>query len=141
MEELLLMGNIYYLEESSIGKRFIKDLLNLFCMTRDQALENVNMMSLDIQYRSFEEILNDVIDGIDIIISNNDKKIVKNVINKFLKNIPLWKYRGRTINEIEAYKISNAQEGKIERNESCPCGSSRKYTDCCGKVINLFSKR
>lgn len=140
-EELLLMGNIYYLEESSIGKRFIKDLLNLFCMTRDQALENVNMMSLDIQYRSFEEILNDVIDGIDIIISNNDNKIVKNVINKFLKNIPLWKYRGRTINEIEAYKISNAQEGKIERNESCPCGSSRKYTDCCGKVINLFSKR
>ena len=127
------MGNIYYLEESSIGKRFIKDLLNLFCMTRDQALENVNMMSLDIQYRSFEEILNDVIDGIDIIISNNDKKIVKNVINKFLKNIPLWKYRGRTINEIEAHKISDAHKEKTGKDESFPCGSGKKYKDCCGK--------
>lgn len=140
-EELLLMGNSDYLEESSIGKRFINDLLDLFCMTKEQASEYVNMMSIDIQYRTCEEIIQDVINGIDVEINSNDKAVIRNVMNKFLKNIPLWKYRGRTVNEIELCKTPNEQNVKIERNKLCSCGSGRKYKDCCGKVINMFPRR
>ncbi len=36
---------------------------------------------------------------------------------------------------IKAYKKSKTivKEAKIGRNDSCPCGSGKKYKKCCGK--------
>jgi len=36
-------------------------------------------------------------------------------------------------NDIWKYKDGELYNSKIERNESCPCGSGKKYKRCCGK--------
>ena len=59
------------------------------------------MMALDVQYRSPEEITENVLNGIDAELDNDEQRMVSNVMNKFLKNIPLWRLKGFTINEIE----------------------------------------
>ena len=41
--------------------------------------------------------------------------------SKFVKDDGIWKYL-----DGELYN------SKIERNESCPCGSGKKYKKCCG---------
>ena len=38
----------------------------------------------------------------------------------------------QVISEAEADKTSQSREGKVGRNEPCPCGSGRKYKKCCG---------
>ena len=37
------------------------------------------------------------------------------------------------IEEIKARRLAQAvlEDGKIERNDKCPCGSGRKYKKCC----------
>ena len=29
-----------------------------------------------------------------------------------------------------------AQSAKVKRNESCPCGSGKKYKKCCGATVH-----
>ena len=70
-------------------------------MSKEDAEEYTDMMALDVQYRSPEEITENVLNGIDAELDNDEQRMVSNVMNKFLKNIPLWRLKGFTINEIE----------------------------------------
>lgn len=138
-EELINMADSFYLEKSKIGKEFLKETLELFCMSKEEALYNMDMLVLDIQTRNSNEIVNDVLNGIDAELELRDKLYVEKVFNDLLKNVPIWKFKGATINQMENKspneKIKNI---KVGRNEMCPCGSGKKYKNCCGKVINLF---
>jgi len=39
--------------------------------------------------------------------------------------MPIWKLGGKIINESRLLKVG--------RNDPCPCGSGKKYKNCCGK--------
>ena len=53
-------------------------------------------------------------------------------------NTRSWPNRGNTPVEL---MHSPAKAKGIDRNAPCPCGSGKKYKDCCGNVIDLFSAR
>jgi len=140
-EELISMSEEDYLKRSSIGKKFIKGISSLFVADKDDIVEHMNTLALDIQYRNSKEILNDVLMGIQENIEKEDETIVCNVINKLIKNIRLWKYKGATINEKEGNNTKIINKKNVGRNDSCPCGSGKKYKNCCGKngnIIQLF---
>jgi len=75
---------------------------------------------------SIEWLKLDVIDSHDDIVEfkayykENEKIQVLHEKSKFIKENREWKYLdGELFNS------------KIERNESCPCGSGKKYKKCC----------
>ena len=138
-EKLISMAATDYLEKSDLGKKFIKEMLKLFVMPKEYAIENMYMLVSDVQIRSINEIIDDVIQGIDVKLGKDDRFYVEQVINKLLKNIPIWKFKGATINQLNGQtQEKNFEKKKIGRNEPCPCGSGKKYKNCCGKVIKLF---
>lgn len=138
-EILISMATTDYLEKSDLGKKFIKEMLKLFVMPKEYAIENMYMLASDVQIRSINEIIEDVIQGIDVKLGKDDRFYVEQVINKLLKNIPIWKFKGATINQLNGQtQEKNFKNKKIGRNEPCPCGSGKKYKNCCGKVIKLF---
>ena len=55
----------------------------------------------------------------------------------WLYNIPAWKnvLTEERMKEItHDYRVANiAHSDKIGRNDPCPCGSGKKYKNCCGK--------
>ena len=62
------------------------------------------------------------------------------MMNKFVKKIRLWRYKGSTTNDIKSNVVSLKANKDIKRNDPCPCDSGKKYKKCCGKdekVINL----
>ncbi len=68
-------------------------------------------------------------DGYDI-----GKKLERNVLElykSYKKDIFSWAYNGYTI--AEYYDIKSRKIEKIGRNDKCPCGSGKKYKNCCGK--------
>ena len=139
-EKLLAMSNRDYLENSNLGKKFLKELSELFVIPKEEAIYNMNMLALDIQMRSINEIMEDVLHGIDVNLGKADRFIVEQIFNDFLKNIPLWKFKGSTINQLKINTPKdNLENKKIGRNEPCPCGSGKKYKNCCGKIIQLFN--
>jgi hypothetical protein len=140
-EKLIAMADSDYLEKSNLGKSFIKDLSKLFVMSKEEAIHNMDMLVLDVQIRSITEIIEEIINGMDVKIEKDDRFEIEQVINKLLKNIPIWKFKGATINQMEGEKIEEKSENKkVGRNEICPCGSGKKYKNCCGKVIDLFER-
>ena len=50
--------------------------------------------------------------------------------SNFILEDGVWKYKNG-----ELYK------SKIERNESCPCGSGRKYKKCCANNFNDYNEQ
>ena len=131
-QELISMSQEDYLKNSSIGKKYIKEFATMFVMNKDGIVENMKMLALEAQFRDNEEIVRDIINGVEQELDPYNEARISNMLNKFIKNIPLWKYKGATINEIEGSKQA-ASEQKVGRNDPCPCGSGKKYKMCCGK--------
>lgn len=55
------------------------------------------------------------------------------LIGRFNRNLPLWMLKGYTPSQLEQLpKRTVVREGqKIGRNDPCPCGSGKKYKNCC----------
>ncbi|CUU48031.1 SEC-C metal-binding domain-containing protein [Clostridium beijerinckii] len=140
-DDLISMSNEDYLERSSIGRKFSKEFSSMFLVDKNDAAGTMNILALDIQYRNSEEILEDIINGIDAKLDKEDEIRVFNIVNKFIKNIPLWKYKGATINEKSGNNKTIESKKEVGRNDPCPCQSGKKYKKCCGRngnVIQLF---
>lgn len=58
-------------------------------------------------------------------IDDLEKQIIIGYIDKIRKKMPIWKKGGNIENTIQLPKVG--------RNEPCPCGSGKKYKQCCGK--------
>lgn len=72
---------------------------------------------------------------------------------EFVNNVPCWKFRGHSSEEVARRMMANSKQalprpavptpsakapsfaftGKIGRNDPCPCGSGKKYKNCCGR--------
>ncbi|MBQ9658096.1 MAG: SEC-C domain-containing protein, partial [Clostridia bacterium] len=53
------------------------------------------------------------------------KQIIIGYVDKIKKKMPIWKQGGKIDNIVQFTKVG--------RNEPCPCGSGKKYKNCCGK--------
>ncbi len=59
----------------------------------------------------------------------------------YLYNLPQWDdilYEEERAEITKKYRRSKTvvKGKKIGRNDPCPCGSGKKYKNCCGKVVN-----
>jgi len=78
----------------------------------------------------------DVLIGMDIITTGDFVITNKNWRTTFSFRIPSIEYiefiNEKTINAKPPVKRSTP---KVGRNDPCPCGSGKKYKDCCGKKL------
>jgi uncharacterized protein YecA (UPF0149 family) len=94
----------------------------------------------DVQENEPKDAVDKMIELINI--ENDEARYVaSSMMNKFVKKIRLWRYKGSTTNDIKSNVVSLKANKDIKRNDPCPCGSLKKYKKCCGKdekVINLL---
>lgn len=85
-----------------------------------------------IKYGIFkEEMVNLTFKDLHISIKDSLKKKIFNLYKEYKKYISVWSYNGYTITEYN--EMNQIRAKKIGRNEPCPCGSGKKYKQCCGK--------
>lgn len=85
-----------------------------------------------IKYGIFkEEMVNITFKDLHISIKDSLKKKIFNLYKEYKKYISVWSYNGYTITEYN--EMNQIRAKKIGRNEPCPCGSGKKYKQCCGK--------
>ena len=53
-----------------------------------------------------------------------------------LNSIPRWENKGHTAEELFMQHVGKGKAKMPGRNDPCPCGSGRKYKNCCGKRLN-----
>ena len=108
------------------------------------ALQNVYKINLSLPNNV---LLNDVIVTEVPMISQADMLIGMSVINR--GDFSVSNYNGKTILSFRIPSLADADyvellrsqipktSTKIGRNEPCPCGSGKKYKQCCGKWSNI----
>lgn len=60
---------------------------------------------------------------------NLKERRVHRELSRFVRVDTLWRYKDGDITDEPA---PESAEPKVGRNESCPCGSGKKYKRCCG---------
>lgn len=58
------------------------------------------------------------------------KRKILDSMKPYKNTISIWTFNGFSINDMNE---KNSSGKKIGRNEPCPCGSGKKYKQCCGK--------
>jgi hypothetical protein len=109
-----------YLSEELELKKEIEE--NLFSMLITFVRENI--FSLD--------MFNYALEYLKINLKESQKRKIIDLIKKYKNEVSVWKYNGYTANEINEMNKIN-KKAKVGRNEPCPCGSGKKYKQCCGK--------
>jgi hypothetical protein len=134
-EEMLNMASENYIYEADFGDTFFKEFLNMFNMEIEILEGLMESLYLEIQENDFEDVMEEILEQLEDD-SNDIKDFMLNSVGKFLKNIRLWKLKGANINESNITVIDKKKPPK--RNDPCPCGSGKKYKDCCAKVGNVI---
>ena len=62
-----------------------------------------------------------------------DKEKYSKKLSKLLDSVEKNKYENSL--DYEKIQLPIKNDPKIGRNNSCPCGSGKKYKKCCGKNI------
>ncbi|OOP71014.1 zinc chelation protein SecC [Clostridium beijerinckii] len=139
-EELLNMLEENWVYNSKAGKTFYKEFTNMFRVDRDMLIAMMEDLIFDVQENEPKDAVDKMIELINI--ENEEARYVaSSMMNKFVKKIRLWRYKGSTTNDIKSNVVSLKANKDIKRNDPCPCGSLKKYKKCCGKdekVINLL---
>lgn len=100
-ERLLAMADPKYLQSSDSGKVFFREILHLFIISPNAAIDTMYALALNIQTIDINDLLEDIIENINIKLDKNARfKIIK-IFNDFLKSIPLWNLKGLSIEEIK----------------------------------------
>ena len=111
----------------------------MFRVDRDMLIAMMEDLIFDVQENEPKDAVDKMIELINI--ENEEARYVaSSMMNKFVKKIRLWKYKGSTTNDIKSNVVSLKANKDIKRNDHCPCDSGKKYKKCCGKdekVINL----
>jgi uncharacterized protein YecA (UPF0149 family) len=56
------------------------------------------------------------------------------IVVNFYNDVPRFYLRGNTMDVLTARPVSPfVAPMKVGRNDPCPCGSGKKYKNCCGK--------
>lgn len=143
----------FWEEYSAIETKIYRDLLS-----DHKNVKTVVIANLAKQYNTTDEFIMGFVDGINDSLNNpydletvnsdtelvfdiNLEKLYFNMLDAkadYLYNLPQWDgiFSVEKRKEIEKeYKDSKTvrNENKVGRNDSCPCGSGKKYKKCCGK--------
>ena len=106
-EELIALGE--GIDMTDNGQRFMDEFSYMFVIEEEESfMKNLYMMLVDIQYRSVEEVISDIMSGIDADLSSTEEEDVKDLFERFLYGIRLWRFKGRTYEEY----ISKSEEKK-----------------------------
>lgn len=136
-EELISLGEEKWLKNNKHTKKFINDLISYFDVEDDILNRTIEVLYLDIQERSVDEVIDEFVEMIQ------EKEIVptiRNIVNKYITNLPIWVNKGKTINEVNGI-VKATSKTTIGRNDLCICGSGKKYKKCCGMHDNVISIR
>jgi hypothetical protein len=81
------------------------------------------------QREAFEQGQNDLPPGMIGALAEHLNESYLSLYDDFLKQVLLWRKEHMT--EIRNEDTVVRQEPKVGRNESCPCGSGKKFKHCC----------
>ncbi len=149
-EELLKYVDSSYIEENKSFKNMLNYARKKLKMSSSEAYDFCADIQIEIRCGSTpSEILNMYIGTGTSFDNRKEVDIFLQYLKEMFNNTRIPENRGYTPDEIASFNahndkadndtnivstpIVNTGTGKIPRNSPCPCGSGKKYKNCCGR--------
>jgi hypothetical protein len=137
-EQFLLYADWFYFEETPAHTDFIEFLRDKVKNPVKDAVSpellTAEICSLLRQWAPAQECFN-ILESSGIKFNNlKEVKKASEFITQMYNHTRIWGNNGWTPNELRnsTRAASGGAKRKIGRNEPCPCGSGKKYKNCCG---------
>ncbi|AZV59053.1 hypothetical protein DMR38_07440 [Clostridium sp. AWRP] len=106
-----------------------RDDLNFYPFKKEELFEAAKIDFRD-KTKAYNKLYNFFTTNFDIS-SIEEVNLIGNEVIKFFNNTRLWILKGYTPEELNPTTVIKKE--KAGRNDPCPCGSGKKYKNCCGK--------
>ena len=103
--------------------------LNFYPFKKEELLEAAKIDFQD-KTKAYDKLYKFFTKNFDIS-SIEQLNLIENEVIKFSNNTRLWILKGYTPEELSPTTVIKKE--KVGRNDPCPCGSGKKYKNCCGK--------
>jgi hypothetical protein len=136
LQELLKYSYEYYAPDS-IQLAHVKSFLQQ--VTEDETLSRFlsDMLQQACRHGAPAEYYLEILHQDGITLNEAQEGEFLGLVDELEKNTRQWLYNGHTHHEIEMWRkgvIAPVTNQKVGRNAPCPCGSGKKYKNCCGAV-------
>ncbi len=127
--ELLKASRRDYIGDKNNYKKFIKVIKDNYDIPGDGIEQLLEFTYETYQLEGKEELIKKALDHLSV--PEFLESEIINAIDDVCRKIPAWKYNGYTEAEKNNSNRVNIEKVRVGRNDSCPCGSGKKYKKCC----------
>lgn len=127
-------GEETYVESTGAYRALAQFFMNNCSLDVLQAAETVRTINIIIQNGyGMQEITGFLKDRKLVLVDMNKTQEMYGLIKRYNQTLPMWALKGHTFDEAgvmpqpEPIRVGK----KIGRNDPCPCGSGKKYKNCC----------
>lgn len=99
-KELISIVEDYNILNNENEKEFIRDFNKNFKLDESILLSMMKSLNNKIQVEDCECLLNKTL---QLLKEEENRRIMKRILTKYLNNIRLWRYKGHTLNEVKTY--------------------------------------
>ncbi len=145
----LSYGQVYdageedYIEATNEYKGLAQFFMASYKMDVLQAADAVGQITILVQNGGDMKAVLDFIEKLGKPENEKDMEVLSPLLIGFHQSLRMWKLKGHTPTEIVTGKLdpeggeiisfaeARRRKGKVGRNDPCPCGSGKKYKNCC----------
>ena len=127
-------GEESYVESTGAYRALAQFFMNKCSLDVLQAAETVHTINIIMQNGyGMQEIVGFLKDRKLIVTDLDETQELYGLIKRYNRTLPMWALKGHTFEELEDMpRPTTVRVGKkIGRNDPCPCGSGKKYKNCC----------
>ncbi|OAA91096.1 SEC-C metal-binding domain-containing protein [Clostridium ljungdahlii] len=130
-EELLEAAKIDFQDKTKAYNKLYKFFTENFDIDSEDAEDLI--LALEAEFKNnvkISDVMEAFITNFDVS-SIEEVNLIGNEVIKFFNNTRMWILKGYTPEELSSTTVIKKE--KVGRNDPCPCGSGKKYKNCCGK--------
>ena len=127
-------GEESYVESTGAYRALAQFFMNKCSLDVLQAAETVHTINIIMQNGyGMQEIVGFLKDRKLIVTDLDETQELYGLIKRYNRTLPMWALKGHTFEELDDMpRPTTVRVGKkIGRNDPCPCGSGKKYKNCC----------
>lgn len=132
LEDVVYYSKNYYVYKGQAFEAFMATLMPKYVVNIYEAIHVLDQMNLMIAYGYKPSDFMRMMAGNFKITDGAQLKSMADACMAFYNEMPQWLIKGFAPNQLADLKATPVKKSeKISRNAPCPCGSGKKYKQCC----------
>jgi len=131
LEDVVYYSKNFHIYKGQAYEDFMKVLMPKYLVSMQEVIHTMDQLNLMITYGYKPSDFMRMMAGNFKITDGQELKVLADACMAFYNEMPQWLIKGYSPDQLTKIKARPVRKQKISRNSPCPCGSGKKYKQCC----------